>query len=211
MFRFEGERVLAASTNNGVESANNRIKCDWTGHIREKFEVFLPAMEQMMAAWSRRSERKGFPEIPSIDLPLWDEAYKYTASQPNFIPIADDAADHDPNVLGYVVAAAATPGMSPEQFLALVKSPSFANFGAYRVFLRSWHILKKETVGAESFYTCSCRAGLKAFRCKHSVALDVKLDPDLDFPDTVIPLPINKKRGPGRPKKSHGGFGGRNE
>lgn len=155
----------------------------------------------MMEAWSRRSQELGFATVPEINPKLWDDGYKlFRSADFKVVPLG-------PNTDLRLVRdfSQGEPYMQVRPFLRMYFDPANAltSFEDYSKFLSSWYVVNVTPAG---YLTCSCEASLKAYRCPHSLAVEIK-DELVQVPPYLTSEQLgNAKRGPGRPRKERGGY-----
>lgn len=186
-------------TNNAVEGFNRVLKDHWIDRTKDNMEIFLPKMEQMMVHWSKRSAELGFAVEPEISNKQWDEAVGLVRS--GLLQIMNVG-----HIRAVRNARSGSPMVSPREYGLRYFRPEaeIQSFSDYACFLGSWNVISSVGTG---YYTCSCEEGLKSYRCKHSVAMEIN-DGVREIPArfNVQPLPISRRRG--RPPKVSGGLGG---
>lgn len=189
------------STNNGLESLNAQIKVTWLGRRTEQTGDFMPIVIEMMQYWSKRVEELGFADVPAIEKPLWKEAHVLLQSDDLVIvpiPVQDGQARR------FVVSSKQDHVLSPDEYAALIKNPMISTWGDYDQVIRwDWRVV---TFLQQGWATCTCTVGLKQYRCRHSIAVEVR-EHLLSIPDDVKALPGGVKKRRGRPPKMHGGYG----
>lgn len=186
---YEGLRLYTPSTNNALESCNGVIKKENTIRERLPLSKFRVILFEMTQGWSNlyKYKLKQFQVKPSIDLPLWTEAYQWVR-QNKFVSLLDE----DENSKYYVVSTnTEKPIVIPDTFQSFNEFKEKI-FTSYKINLpqESWDM-----------GTCNCSVFMKQFICKHVVGLAIRLK--LTKPPTEAKnLPIGAKRKPGRPSKA---------
>lgn len=163
---------------------------------------FLPKVASMVEGWSRRSQELGFATVPDISRQLWEDGYKLSRSADFKVVPLGPATD-----LRLVRDFShGEPQIQIRPFVRMYFDPArvMTSFEDYSKFLSSWYIVKKAPAG---YLTCSCEASLKAYRCVHSLAVEIR-DKLVEVPEYLTSEPLgNAKKGPGRPRKVRGGYG----
>lgn len=199
--RYEGIAGLIPSTNNGIESINGKIKQYWIGRRVEPVGDFLPKAVEMVRHSSWRSEELGFADIPEISKPLWKLANELGQSGAYTmvpLPVAEG------QLRRFVVSRRHEHVLSPQEFVQLMDNPELTNWPDFtQVLRRDWHVV---TMLEADWATCSCGDGLKEYRCRHSVAVEIAIG-KVEVPENVLALPGGVPRKRGRPKKVMGGYG----
>lgn len=202
-YRYEGAAAFLPSTNNGLESLNAQIKVTCQlGRRTEQTGDFMPIVVAMMEYWSKRISELGFADVPAISTALWKEAHALLQCDDLVIvplPIRQGLPER------FVVSSKKEHILLPEEYASLIEHPRIYSWGDYHQVLRwDWRVV---TLLPEGWATCTCTDGLKQYRCRHSIAVEVRIN-RLAIPDDVKELPGGVKRRRGRPAKMHGGFGG---
>lgn len=201
IFRYEGSAGLIPSSNNGIESINAQIKGTWLGRRLEAVGDFLPKVVEMVNYWSTRAEQLGIPQVPAISRSLWHEAYKLLTSDEYYMEELPQVPGQQPR---FVISRKQDHHLSPLEYAEFFDNPAIATWGDFtQVLQRDWHVVSVLPAG---WATCSCRAGLKEYRCKHSVAVEVSIEHEV-IPEDVLPLRGGVRKRVGRPKKIMGGYG----
>lgn len=160
----------------------------------------MPIVVEMMEYWSKRVSELGFSEVPDIGKPLWKEAYALLQAD-DLVIVPLQVVEGMPR--RFVVSSKKDHVLSPEEYAALIEDPRISTWGDYHQVLRwDWRVV---TLLPQGWATCTCTEGLKQYRCRHSVAVEVR-EELLSIPDDVLPLPGGVKRRPGRPPRMEGGF-----
>lgn len=161
---------------------------------------FLPKVAGMIEAWSKRSEALSFATVPDISNGLWDEAYSLSRKA------KFQSFRHPSTGLRLVRDFSNGPPALPlPQCAQMYGKPSafMHSYGDYVRFLSSFYVVKATPHG---YLTCSCEASLKKYRCAHSVAIEIR-ENMVEVPERLTSEPLGMaKKGPGRPKKTMGGF-----
>lgn len=181
---------------------NAQIKKTWLGRRREPVGEFLAKAIEMLGYWSsKRSVEFTFAEVPFIDKPLWKDTNDLIkADSHTFVPLP--AVDGQSR--RYAITSRTSPLLSAEEYARMMDHPEIGTWGDYaQILLREWHLV---TILPERWATCTCSVGLKQYRCRHSVFVEVSLGM-LSVPEDVQELPGGAQRKRGRPKKATGGFG----
>lgn len=206
LFRYEGSCPLVCATNNGLESNNGQIKKDWLDHRREKLSVFLQLVELKLREFSEASADKGFSLVPHPADSLWRTAVEELDKEKYDVC---DVGNCPQGRSRWLVAEAGKPHMlRPSEYIAWFDNPSmFTSFEEYqRLILRDWFVV---SMTENNFATCTCKTGLKEYRCIHSLCVEIFVG-IAAVPQTVLPI-----RGPrrgrqiGRPPTVKGGYGTR--
>lgn len=198
--RHYGCAPLQPCTNNAVEGINRVIKDHWIDRTKEKMEIFLPKMEDMMVYWSKRSADLGFATVPQISEKLWDDAVALLRSGDlQVMPFGN---------MRIVRNGKCGPPAVPHGLFAMMyfrPEENIHSFEEYACFLGSWYTIR--AVGP-NFLMCSCEDGMKDYKCKHALAMEIN-DGMAEIPARFNPQQdLPAPRGRGRPrKKADGGFG----
>ncbi|KAJ8604064.1 hypothetical protein CTAYLR_001753 [Chrysophaeum taylorii] len=175
---LEMEQISVVTIGGGLDKVLlRRFTDEWTEKCPAFFEVWCP--EYGLAKYEKRPAGSGVERINGRD---WKEAQEYIHA-----------------------------GKLDGDFLKKVKSDTFVfkseqtfRFSALSI-VGAAHVLKKAGPGHQSptFYTCSCPKFWHYYKCKHVLALAIRLKHAL-VPENTIILPF-RKRGRGRGAKAHGG------
>ena len=76
-FWYEGSAVGYPSTNNGLESLNNRIKQQYTLRNKLSLSKFLITLETMLRDWSRKSIDNEFQTYSKTNIEIEKQAQKW--------------------------------------------------------------------------------------------------------------------------------------
>lgn len=149
-------------------------------------------MMQWTKEWNQEytSNAKTYISIPTIDLKLWTNSYKWWRLNKVLIRCTDET-----NGLFYFDV---TSGLSTSKPVESIPTQwdtfhnyKTTNFSQYRVYIdENW---RKET--------CNCPAFVKCYMCKHVIGVAKRLN-YTDVPIQAKALPIERKRKPGRPTKT---------
>lgn len=175
------------TTDNALESFNNRIKNETTFRKKLTMLTFLGQLFKSMEDWSSNMEYRHEVEC---SLELWTAASQWVGSNA-------DVKSKILNGIAYdVVPAKSKPFPRNWRQLSTHQWKSMEDFKSkifllYKVFLnqQNWKLS-----------TCTCPYFLKNYLCKHIVGLAIKSNLVV-APMEACQIPIGQKRGRGRPKK----------
>lgn len=184
---------LAPSTNNAVESWNSNIKDEKSERCLFPFNVFKNKILEWTKEWSNEypSGAKTFNKIPTVDLPLWTDAYKWVKQNKPIKRYVDSAG-----LIFYKFAAGEAQVV--KNWTILSKWTTFKEFKDRFQLGRKTYIQDADEWMNGS---CSCPSYMKKYICKHIVGLAIRLK-YVTPPVEAKALPLNQKRKRGRPSKA---------
>lgn len=184
---------LAPSTNNGVESWNKSVKDEKSERNRYPLNVFMNKILQWTREWSveYKSGAKKFVKVPTIDLQLWTQAYKWVKMDK---PIKRNVDKN--GLISYKFSASENKPI--KDWNILTKWKTFDEFKGR--FCLGWQTYIQD---ADSWIngSCSCPMFFKTYICKHMVGMAIRLK-FVKPPLEAKALPLNQKRKRGRPSKA---------
>ena len=212
------------SNNNGNESFNRLIK-EAQHRTRVSVRQLITNFNTNLNKWSRARNLRNinvrpFSSMANVTAKVQLNAFKWTESK----PLKEKSGK------GYVIASACytmdddyeeteedrqlQPGDLPEDFCiqneavrwkALEKDKNFLSFEELRKHVKMFHFCWRESSNGPPEYrwSCTCRWFLKRHICCHSLGMAVLKD-DYVIDKKIIRrhIKLQKKRGPGRPKKT---------
>lgn len=193
-FWFEGAEKDTPKTNNGIESTNGRLKSDF--FFREKFTlpVFRSKIFGVLQTFSYEY-RDGLKQINnqiSFNNELWKNASKWASSEKKTIAVGGHGG-----ATTYFIPAGEMVSVDAKD-LKSYKSLDWKNFDDFKgIYFKIWRVFVPKKDSLEGT-TCSCPAFLKKNKCKHVLAIGLRLH-SVDEPESI--RTIGKKRMTGRPKK----------
>lgn len=180
---YEGVAFLVPSTNNAVESFNNKIKTEAT--LRKQLQIgeFVKVLVQSLERWSLDCK---FEEYPAIGHELWGTSVVWAKGDVEFVADGDDVV------------------MCPCSGMKLADDPFVWNkldqmevFEDYKRALKVVRISK----GFDDWmkWTCTCAGFFKNHVCVHVVGLAIRLRL-IVVPSRYVHVKIVAKPKRGRPK-----------
>ena len=194
---YEGVKYQIPSTNNALESFNLRLKNEETLRERMPLPRFLNQCLVSTNKWSIQYDVSSIiisQEQPTIDLSDWTDAYHLAKSNKIY------SSKKFKNWTEFYFPAKESSQKCTEEEIKHVKNKQYSSFDLFkeRAFC-VWIIKFFENDWLYS--TCTCPNFLKKYKCKHLIALAIRLKL-VSPPDAVKQVPIGQKRKRGRPKKS---------
>lgn len=189
---FEGVRHFTPSTNNSLESFNDKLKRDFDFRGRPSFNQFKVKVFQIMHLLSceYRDEVKSFKLEPKIDHAMWTKGMEWALSDANSIEGED--GEH---VIYYIPGDAVDKidDSDVEEYLRGSTFDELVN--------RMFSVLKI-CVYNKTQITCTCCNFFKLYMCKHALGMGIRLK--IYTPPDAINAVLNNiaKNKRGRPKKA---------
>lgn len=200
---FEGYAMNRPSTNNALESTNNRIKRDSTLRNRLALPQFLDlAANVVVRNWSleRNPETSGcknFALTPTKKTKDWTAGFQWE-SQAKHIPWKHRGAWTD-----YFIPANEQTALTPpvmDNYRRAFANLSWTTFEEYALM---WGQLWVVSIlnGQWEYAKCNCPPFLKKYKCKHVIGVGIRKGL-CSAPEVAKGVPIGQKRKRGRPPKA---------
>jgi hypothetical protein len=182
---YEGAAIGYPSTNNGLESLNNKIKQQYTLRNKLPLSKFLATMATMLRDWSTKTVENEFQTFAAVNLQAEKEGWKWLA-QLNKNSILYYYGH------SYIVPSTNNKDFSTTYWLQQYNTLPWTKFDDFSRWLYACRFITLPML-------CTCRTNLKTYVCKHAIGMSMY------FGYYVIKDPnklecLGKRRG--RPKKA---------
>lgn len=193
---FEGVRFFTPSTNNALESFNDKLKKDFDFRGRPSFNQFKAKVFQVMHLLSceYRDNVKSFKNEPKIDRAAWIKGMEWSSSDAN--SIIGKEGDDDEDV--YYIPA------DTMEKIERKNVDNYLNGSTFDEFVDNMFSVFKVCVSNanDKKITCSCCNFFKLYACKHALGMGLRLKV-FPPPETINCIESNiAKNKRGRPKKA---------
>jgi hypothetical protein len=198
---YEGYSLGTPSHNNALESTNRYIKDNGLDRNRLAIIQFLNQCEaSVVKKWSidRNStvniNHKQYENEPQIELSDWTDAFKWDALRKDVVKINDKSFTR--SALG---GSRLTKKEVIDHF-SIINALNFTNFDQMMDLVNMIWVIKINTDNWK-LSTCTCPVNLKNYKCKHVIAISVRVGLT-QYPPGAMALPLQQRRHRGRPAAS---------
>jgi hypothetical protein len=195
--------ISRISHNNALESTNRYIKENGLDRSRLVILQFLNlSRDNVVKQWSTdRNEvtninHKKYELEPIFELKDWTNAFKWNLLRKEVVKINSQA---------FTRSSSGGTSLSKEQVkqhFSILNSLDFDNFDKFIIMVHSIWVVKVCQANWK-LSTCTCPTYMKDYKCKHMIAICVRLGL-VEYPATAMTLPLQQKRKRGRPQATRG-------
>ena len=182
---YEGAAIGHPSTNNGLESLNNKIKQQFTLINKLCLSKFLSTMEMVLREWLTKTIEDDFQTFPKINTEIEKLASKWRTDL-NKVSIVHWYGH------SYIVPSSKSEYYPASWWLHEDGTLPWTNFNDFSRWLFSGRLVTLPKL-------CSCRTNLKTFVCEHAIGLSIHFGL-YTISDPSKFQNLNRRRG--RPKKA---------
>lgn len=195
---YEGIAPGFPSTNNGLESLNNKIKNEGTFRLRLPLGEFFTVIIKLIKDWSldRHPDSPNyvsFVTAPTIHTLLVSEAYEFAKSRGKTVR----TKIINSNEVEYFIPSTLQKQLTERDIKSFHKNR--VKFDTYKQWKSRLDVVKLDRANWKNS-TCTCATFQKEYICSHVIGI-AALQQLFQFPDSAKTDLIGKRRKAGRPRK----------